>query len=56
MVCIGMVFKVADNSGAKKAKCIKIFEENKSIRNAIGSVVLITLKNFVDRKRVIVLE
>lgn len=47
-----MNFKVMDNSGAKKAKCIKIYSHGKKIGNIIGTIVLVTLKNFVDRKRV----
>jgi large subunit ribosomal protein L14 len=52
MICIGMCFRVVDNSGAKKAKCIKIFSQGKRFGNIVGTVVLVTLKNFIDRKRV----
>jgi large subunit ribosomal protein L14 len=44
--------QVADNSGAKFAKCIKIIGKGKQKTATILSFVLITLQYFNNRKKV----
>jgi large subunit ribosomal protein L14 len=44
--------QVADNSGAKFAKCIKIIGKGKKKTATILSFVLITLQYFNNRKKV----
>lgn len=44
--------QVADNSGAKFAKCIKIIGKGKKKTATILNFVLITLQNFSNRKKV----
>jgi len=42
--------KVIDNSGAKWSKCIKVI--GKSLVGNAGDLILVTLSNFVNRKKV----
>jgi len=42
--------KVVDNSGAKLARCIKIAGKKKVA--GVGDIILVTLRNFFNRKKV----
>jgi len=50
MISKGSTLKVMDNSGAKWSKCIKVV--GKSLTGYTGSLVLVTLSNFINRKKV----
>jgi large subunit ribosomal protein L14 len=50
MIYIGTNVRIADNSGAKLGKCIKIIGGKKI--GSIGNMVLITLKKILHRKKV----
>ena len=50
MIIKGSSLKVIDNSGAKWSKCIKVI--GKSLIGNTGDLILITLSNFISRKKV----
>jgi ribosomal protein L14 len=50
MIIKGSSLKVIDNSGAKWSKCIKVI--GKSTISSTGSLILVTLTNFLNRKKV----
>jgi large subunit ribosomal protein L14 len=50
MIYIGTNINITDNSGAKLGKCIKIKGGRKT--GFVGSIVLITLKKILHRKKV----
>jgi ribosomal protein L14 len=50
MIIKGSSLKVIDNSGAKWSKCIKII--GKSLIGKTGDIILVTLSNFINRKKV----
>lgn len=50
MIIKGSTLKVIDNSGAKWAKCIKVI--GKSLIGHTGNLILVTLSNFISRKKV----
>ena len=52
MIFVESKLKVADNSGAKWARCIKIIGKgNKKVSN-VGSLIMVTLSNFITSKKV----
>lgn len=50
MIIKGSALKVIDNSGAKWSKCIKVI--GKSLIGNTGDLILVTLSNFISRKKV----
>lgn len=50
MIIKGSSLKVIDNSGAKWSKCIKVV--GKPLVGGTGSLILVTLSNFINRKKV----
>lgn len=50
MIIKGSSLKIIDNSGAKWSKCIKVV--GKSLVGKTGSLILVTLSSFVNRKKV----
>ena len=50
MIIKGSSLKVIDNSGAKWSKCIKVV--GTSLVGSTGDLVLVTLSNFINRKKV----
>ncbi len=50
MIIKGSSLKVIDNSGAKWSKCIKVI--GKSLIGNTGDLILVTLSNFISRKKV----
>jgi ribosomal protein L14 len=50
MIIKGTLLKVIDNSGAKWSKCIKVV--GKSLIGNTGNLILVTLSNFINRKKV----
>jgi large subunit ribosomal protein L14 len=50
MVFIGTKVNIADNSGARIGKCIKV--KGKKKIGSVGSIILITLKKILYRKKV----
>jgi large subunit ribosomal protein L14 len=50
MIIKGSSLKVIDNSGAKWSKCIKVV--GTSLVGKTGDLILVTLSNFVNRKKV----
>jgi len=45
----GRTFKVADNSGAKWVKCIRIIGNNKTI--VIGNLLVVSVCVFINKKK-----
>nr|QFP99033.1 ribosomal protein L14 [Rhizaria sp.] len=52
MIHVGSQLKVVDNSGANWSKCISIKKKGKHPFATVGMFILITLKNFSNRKKV----
>ncbi|MFQ5935725.1 MAG: 50S ribosomal protein L14 [Acidiferrobacterales bacterium] len=52
MIQMQSILTVADNSGAKKVKCIKVLGGSKRRYAGIGDVVRVTVKEAVPRGRV----
>jgi large subunit ribosomal protein L14 len=50
MITKGSSLKVIDNSGAKWSKCIKVI--GKSLIGSTGDLILVSLTNFKNRKKV----
>jgi ribosomal protein L14 len=50
MIFIGTSITIADNSGAKLGTCIKVKKGEKI--GSVGSIILITLKKILHRKKV----
>ncbi|MFH1413093.1 MAG: 50S ribosomal protein L14 [bacterium] len=52
MIQVETMLKVADNSGAKKVKCIKVLGGNKKRYARVGDVIIITVKQAVPHATV----
>jgi len=50
MIILGTKLNVVDNSGSKIAKCIKVLNKKKAA--TIGSIILVSLKKFANRRKV----
>jgi large subunit ribosomal protein L14 len=50
MIFIGTNINIADNSGAKLGKCIKVKGGRKI--GSVGNIILVTLKKILHRKKV----
>ena len=50
MIIIGTKLNIVDNSGGKIAKCIKVIKKKKTA--SIGSIILVSLKKFLNRRKV----
>ena len=46
MIQLQTVLKIADNSGVKKVKCIKILGKSKKVK--IGTVITVTVQKFKE--------
>jgi len=44
MIQVGTTLVISDNSGAKKAKCIKILKKTKNTMGQIGDVLVVSLQ------------
>ena len=53
MIKIGSILRVVDNSGAKLGKCIQVRQKGKYPTGSVGDILLVTLKNFSNRKKVV---
>lgn len=49
MIQLGTKLKVADNTGAKMAKCIKVLKGTSSRYSNIGDVIVVTIKDASPR-------
>lgn len=49
MIQLGTKLKVADNTGAKMAKCIKVLKGTRSRYSNIGDVIVVTIKDASPR-------
>ena len=49
MIQVGTVLIVSDNSGAKKAKCIKILKRNKNKGGQVGNLIVVSLQEIIPR-------
>ncbi len=52
MIKVGTILRVVDNSGAKWGKCIQIRRKGKYPSGSVGTVILVTLQKFSNRKKV----
>ena len=52
MIKSGTILRVVDNSGAKWGKCIQVRNKGKYPIGSIGSILLVSLKKIVSRKKV----
>lgn len=52
MIKVQTKLQVADNCGARWAKCIKIIGKGKKTTSNIGNTILVTLSNFFTTKKV----
>lgn len=51
MIQVGTVLNVADNSGAKKAYCIRIINASKKRYGSIGDSILVVVKSLRKKRR-----
>ena len=52
MIRVETKLKVADNSGARWARCIKIIGKGNKKTSGVGNLIMVTLSNFTARKKV----
>lgn len=52
MIQMETMLAVADNSGAKKAKCIKVLGGSKHMVTGIGDVVVVAIQNIIPGSKV----
>jgi len=52
MLYLESQLKVVDNSGAKWAKCISIKKKGRHPSATVGTIILVSLKKFSNRKKV----
>jgi large subunit ribosomal protein L14 len=52
MIFTGTNLKIADNSGALKARCIKVMSRSKYRWGTLGDIVLVSIKKIKPYKRV----
>lgn len=52
MLSIESLIKVSDNSGAKNAKCIKVFGSGLKRYAYVGSLILVTVKKRINQKKI----
>jgi large subunit ribosomal protein L14 len=52
MIIVETKLCVVDNSGAKLAKCVKVIGKSSKQKASVGSIILVTLKKFTNRKKV----
>ena len=52
MIKVETKLRVADNSGARWAKCIKVIGKGKKTTAFVGNVIMVTLSNFFSKKKV----
>ena len=50
MIHVGTVLRVIDNSGAKKAKCIKILSSKKNV-GTVGDLILVSLQETISKQK-----
>lgn len=48
MIQVGTILIVSDNSGARKAKCIKVLKKNKTKLGQIGCLVVVSLQDITS--------
>ena len=48
MIQIGTVLVVSDNSGARKAKCIKVLKKNKTKLGQVGCLIVVSLQEIAS--------
>jgi ribosomal protein L14 len=53
MIKIGTLLRIVDNSGAKWGKCVFIKQKGKYPSGCVGAMILVTLKKFSHRKKVV---
>ena len=53
MIQIGTTLNVIDNSGAKKAYCIKIIQGYKKRYARLGEIILVVIKTLRKRRRLL---
>ena len=44
MIQVGTLLAISDNSGAKKAKCIKILKKTKKNMGQVGDLIVVSLQ------------
>jgi len=52
MVQVQSILKVADNSGAVNAQCIRILEKSRATMASVGDLITVSIKKVKPRKRV----
>ena len=52
MVQVQSILKVADNSGAINAQCIRILEKSRATTASVGDLITVSIKKVRPRKRV----
>jgi large subunit ribosomal protein L14 len=51
MIQIGTVSRVVDNSGARTARCIKIYKGSKKRYGFVGDILLVSIQNLRSKRR-----
>lgn len=46
------ILRSADNSGAKKIKCIKIYKSSTKKKNVLGKIALVSIKELRNRSKI----
>jgi large subunit ribosomal protein L14 len=50
MIQVGTLLAISDNSGAKKAKCIKILKKTKKNMGQVGDLIVVSLQETNPKK------
>lgn len=51
MICVGSILKSADNSGAKKIKCIKVLSNSPKGYAKLGQIVIVVVQKLKQKKK-----
>jgi large subunit ribosomal protein L14 len=53
MIFVGSLLKVIDNTGAKTARCIKLYKGSKHYGGLVGDQILVSIRHLVSSKKLI---